>query len=82
MADKILSMTKCAEHWDVAYEVEKNALKNQFCVVVLKADMTDEDSEAEAKTLANVQAAAKKDAWPAAASTSETVLSTPEDVAL
>lgn len=84
MADKIVALNKLDEQWDVSYEVEKNSLMNAFCVVVLKSEMTDPDSDAEARTKANVKAAAIKNAWTAEAPTVVEVVSptAPENVTL
>lgn len=82
MADKITSLTKVENHWDVSYEVEKNSLKNSFCVTVLKSEMTDPDSDTEARTLANTKAAAIKNAWEAVAPEAESFIEAPENVTL
>lgn len=52
--------------YHISYEVEDSGDKNQFVVVIKAEDMTDSTDAAEAKTLANVKAAAIKSAWVAA----------------
>ncbi len=69
MADKILNATRednadtSVKCYHVSYEVEDAGDKNQFVVVVLAEDMTDDTDEAEAKTLANAKASTIKADW-------------------
>lgn len=82
MADKRINVTKCDDQWDISYEVEKNSLKNTFCVVVKFSDMVDPTSETEAKTLADAQASLIKDAWAAEAPVATVISTEPENVTL
>lgn len=63
MADKITSLVKLDDQWDVSYEIEKNSLINSFCIVILKSDMIDPDSDTEVRTLANARASHIKFLW-------------------
>ena len=68
MSDKITTCTKTLDgttviQYDVSYEVEYQAYKNQFCVTVLAGEMTDPSDVEELETKANVKAKALKDAW-------------------
>jgi hypothetical protein len=70
MSDKILACNKILDgatvmQYDISYEVESGANKNQFCVTVLASEMTDSADTNEAKTKANVKAKVIKDAWVA-----------------
>lgn len=67
MADKIVACNKILDgtnviQYDLSYEVENGALKNQFCVTVLGSAMTDATDEDEAVAKGNVKAKAIKDA--------------------
>jgi len=70
MSDRITACTKVLEgstvvQYDVSYEVESGANKNQFCVVVLSSELTNPADTSEVETKANVKAKAIKDAWVA-----------------
>lgn len=83
MADRIDSISKSDNHWTICYTVEKNSQTNSFSVMVDKSDMTDSDSDVEARSLANVKAAIVKDRWVAEAlPTVLPVVSEPENVTL
>lgn len=72
MADEIVVCNKILdENGDVVqYEFSYNVIDpndathaNSFCIVVKATEMTDSTSSSEAKTKANVKAAAMKTAW-------------------
>lgn len=72
MSDKIVqcNVTKNESEevvkYEFLYEVENpedTTSKNTFCSVVTAEEMTDPDSETEAKAKANIKAAAIKSAW-------------------
>lgn len=72
MADSIVSFLQIKDadnnvvQYDVSYTVVHASLENNFCVVVKAEEMTLATDVAEAKTKANVKAAAIKTAWVAA----------------
>lgn len=81
--DKILNDDDSVRQYDFSYSVVDGARTNSFCVTVLASEMTDDEDEAEAKTKANVKAAAIKTAWLAQEKTSaETVASVVGSVTL
>lgn len=89
MADKITYCKKTMDgttviQYDISYDVENGAAKNQFCVTVLGSEMTDPTDATEAQTKANVKAKAIKDAWVADLPdyTSEEVASVVGDITL
>jgi hypothetical protein len=61
--DKILNEDDSIKQYDFSYRLEESGKVNTFCVTVLASEMTTPSSEAEAKTKANVKAAAIKTAW-------------------
>lgn len=61
--DKILDSENAVVQYDFSYQVTDGERTNNFCVVVLASEMTDPTSSTEAKTKANVKAAAIKTAW-------------------
>lgn len=81
--DKILNEDTSVKQYDFSYRVEDSGKVNTFCVTILASEMTDDEDEAEAKTKANVKAAAIKTAWLAQEETSaETVASVVGSVTL
>ena len=83
MADRITALNKLNDRWDISYTVEKNSLSNSFCVTIAKSDMVDPDSDSEARSLGNIQAAILKNAWVAEApSPIIGMIDQPEDVTL
>lgn len=61
--DKILNDDDSVRQYDFSYRLENAGKVNTFCVTVLASEMTDDEDEAEAKTKANVKAAAVKTTW-------------------
>ena len=81
--DKILNEDDSVKQYDFSYRVEDSGRVNSFCVTILASEMTDDEDEAEAKTKANVKAAAIKTSWLAQPITSsEVVIDEPESVTL
>lgn len=58
--------------YHISYEVEDGGDKNQFVIVIKASEMTLDTDVVEAKTLANVKAAAIKSAWVTSKATSST----------
>lgn len=91
MTDQIVASTKCVNadatpsHWEFSYDVESAGKHNSFCVIVDAEEMTDATDADEAKTKANVKAAAIKADWVATLAELPVVtpdITTPETVTL
>jgi hypothetical protein len=69
MSDKITQCNKTLDaegnvvQYDVAYDVQSDSNKNQFCVTVLASEMSNPTDAEEAKIKANAKAKTIKDAW-------------------
>lgn len=61
--NKILNDDSSVQQWELTYQVEDSGKKNEFCIVVKAADLTDPTSASEAKTKANIKAKVVKDTW-------------------
>lgn len=68
--EKILDESDNVVQYDFSYSVENAGKINTFCVTIKASEMTDATSSSEAKTKANVKAAAIKSAWVAQEQTS------------
>lgn len=81
--NKVLDDSNAVTQYDFTYSVVDGEKTNNFCVTILASEMTDPDDADEAKTKANVKAAAIKAAWVAAdVTTSEAVASVVGSVTL